>query len=385
MRLTATKPTAFSRRHFLAGLGSLAATPVFAKSTLAENLIGRGAEEDIPLFASAFRKANGTYGIGILDDLGQVLAEVSLPGRGHGIAISPDKTRWVAFARRPGAFAVVIHPFDRVEPHVLAASKGRHFYGHGCFSADGRLLYSVENDFDAARGVVGVYDMSAAEPKRIGEFDTFGVGPHDILMSVDGRALIVANGGIETHPDKAREKLNLDSMAPSIVFLDVETGELLSIQALPRSLHQVSLRHMAMDAAGRVWVGGQFEGPENETPPLVVVVERDQPPRPTTIPTPIAVGLENYIGSVTANNDGSVIATSAPRGGQTLFWDTSTSAFLGAKPIPDGCGVAPIDQAGFLISDGNGALSYVGELDAPAEVIARPPGYAWDNHMSSIS
>lgn len=381
----ATDHSPLSRRGFLAALGSLAASSVFPGTPLAESLIGREAAEGVPLFASAFKLENGDYGVGIVDDLGQILARISLPGRGHGIAVSPDGTRLVAFARRPGTFAVVVRPFDEVEPQVLTADPGRHYYGHGCFSADGRLLYAVENDFDKARGVVGVYDMSGREIRKLGELETNGIGPHDLLLAPDGKTLIVANGGIETHPDRAREKLNLDTMMPSVVFLDRETGDLLAEHRLSQDLHQLSLRHMALDGQGRAWVGGQFEGLDTEMPPLVGIFSRDEAPVLTEIPGKTASGLQNYIGSVTANASGDVIATSAPRGGQTLFWNAATGDFLGAQAIADGCGVAPIDQGSFLISDGNGALSLVSDPEARAEILARPPGISWDNHMFALT
>ncbi|MEE4013030.1 DUF1513 domain-containing protein [Roseibium sp. FZY0029] len=378
-----TKP--LSRRGFLAALGGLATLPAFSGSTLAESLLSREASEGVPLFVSAYKLENGDYGVGVVDDLGQVLARITLPGRGHGVAISPDKTRFVAFARRPGTFAVVVRPFQDVAPEVLTAEAGRHYYGHGCFSADGKLLYAVENDYATARGVLGVYDMSGRQVQRIGEIETHGIGPHDILLAPDGRTLVVANGGIMTHPDKGREKLNLDTMAPTVVFVDRETGDLLASHALDASLHQLSLRHMALDGQGRAWVGGQFEGPETDLPPLIGVFSKDEAPILTEIPTGIASGLQNYIGSVTANASGDVIATSAPRGGQTLFWNADTGAFLGAEAIADGCGVAPIDQGSFLISDGNGALSLVSDPAQPAEILARPPGISWDNHMFALS
>lgn len=378
----ATEQVRFSRRAFVSGLGGLAvlgSTALSAAGFLHETKL------DAPLFASARREGDGRFVIAIVDDAGQELARVVLPGRGHGIAVSPDRRRVMAFARRPGTFALLIDLYRQSEPQILASVAGRHFYGHGCFSADGRLVYAVENDYRAARGVVGIYDVSGQSIRRLGEFETGGVGPHDILLTDGGTTLAVANGGIETHPEKGRQKLNIDRMEPNIVFLDLMRGDVLSKHKLPDNLHQVSLRHMALDGRGKVWIGGQFEGPKNLAPPLVMHLTPDTDPIVTHIPSDLAGRLQNYIGSVVASSDGEVIATSAPRGGQVLFWKARDGAFLGAHSVPDGCGVAPVEQSGFLISDGTGGLRYLEEPGAVADVLARPAGVAWDNHMSALS
>lgn len=381
MPLMATKPVEFSRRGFLSALGGLVALPVFSGSGLGASLLR---SSDAPLFASAFKKSAGGYGIAVLDDLGQIQAEISLPGRGHGIAVSDTGDCLAAFARRPGTFAIVAWPFSGKPMQTIVAAPGRHFYGHGCFSKDGRILFAVENDFASARGVVGVYDVSGESITRLGEFDSHGIGPHEVLLSPDGNVLIVANGGIETHPDHGRQKLNLETMSPSVVFLDVKTGDLLAEQRLDKSLNQLSLRHMALDGAGRAWVGGQFEGSKTDTPPLVAVISRDEAPVLLDLPGKLVGQLENYIGSVTATTDQSVIATSAPRGGKTLFWKAETGDYLGHQNLSDGCGVAPIDQGSFLISDGNGGVSYLSDPGERAEILARPAGFAWDNHMTAF-
>lgn len=377
-----TEPVRFSRRAFVSGLGGLAvlgSTDLSAAGLLRETVPGA------PLFASARRDGDGRFTIAVVDDAGQELARIALPGRGHGIAVSPDRRRIMAFARRPGTFALLIDLYEQSEPQVLTSIAGRHFYGHGCFSADGQLVYAVENDYEAARGVVGIYDVSGQTALRVGEFETGGVGPHDILLMKGGTILVVANGGVQTHPEKGRRKLNIDSMRPSIVFLDLKRGDVLSTHALPDNLHQVSLRHMALDGHGKVWIGGQFEGSENLTPPLVMHLTRDTDPIVTQMPPDLTGGLQNYIGSVVASADGEIIATSAPRGGQVLFWKARDGALLGVQSVPDGCGIAPVDQSGFLISDGSGGLRYLEEPDAVADVLARPAGVAWDNHMSALS
>ncbi|NVK35584.1 MAG: DUF1513 domain-containing protein [Rhodobacteraceae bacterium] len=386
MPWTATEKTAFSRRAFLAGLGgaSFLVGSALSKLSFAAPLLDP-ALLDAPLFASTRREANGKYALSIFDEAGMDIARVALPDRGHGMALSPDKSRMMVFARRPGTFAVLIDLRAQSEPQILSSIPGRHFYGHGCFSADGRLVYAVENDYEAVRGVLGVYDVSGADIQRIGEIETGGVGPHDLLLTEGGRSVVIANGGIQTDPKTPRAKLNVETMDPSVVYLDLENGDLLAQHRLAKDLHKLSLRHMAEDGAGRVWVGGQYEGDSAEMPPLVARFSRDEELKLSEIPMPLMEDLQSYIGSVVANNSGDVIATSAPRGGKTLFWDAKTAELIGSETIIDGCGVAPIDDSSFLVSDGAGGLSYVEEPDSYPEVLARPAGVSWDNHMIAFS
>jgi hypothetical protein len=63
--------------------------------------------------------------------------QIPLPGRGHAAAIHPQKPQAVAFARRPGTFAVVTNCVTGQPSARLSAPAGRHFYGHGAFSRDG--------------------------------------------------------------------------------------------------------------------------------------------------------------------------------------------------------------------------------------------------------
>ena len=88
-------------------------------------------------------------------------------------------------------------------PVWFATKPDRHFFGHGVFSADGKLLYTTENDYDGARGVIGVRDATDGY-QQIGEFPAHGMEPHDIQLLADGRTMVIANGGIRTHPDSAR-------------------------------------------------------------------------------------------------------------------------------------------------------------------------------------
>ena len=224
------------RRDFLkaAGVGFLATlTPLARASALEADAV----------FATAFRNRDGAYGVAVLSDAGKILHAVPLPDRGHDITFDPGSRRSVVFARQPGTFAVVFDHAGRDEPVTIGSAAGRHFFGHGVFSPDGALLYATENDFDNAAGMVGIYDARDSF-RRLGEFPTHGVGPHEMLLLGDGRTLAICNGGIETHPDFGRAKLNIPTMKPSLVLVDRISGDLVEKHELPASLHQLSIRHL---------------------------------------------------------------------------------------------------------------------------------------------
>ena len=75
------------------------------------------------------------------------------------------------FARRPGSFALAFDVQGRREPVLFTTPPNRHFYGHGVFSRDGRLLYATEHDNETRDGLLGVYGATQGY-KRIGEMPT---------------------------------------------------------------------------------------------------------------------------------------------------------------------------------------------------------------------
>ena len=170
-------------------------------------------------FVSGLRRETGDFALALIDARGRMLAQADMPGRPHAIAASADGRLLAAAARRPGRYLHVLSGDDLAPLAEISAAAGRHFYGHGTFSADGKWLYTTENDYDRARGVIGVWDAENGF-RRAGAFSSGGIGPHDMRLMPDGRHLVVANGGIETHPDSGRAKLNLPTMRPNISFLD---------------------------------------------------------------------------------------------------------------------------------------------------------------------
>ncbi len=334
-------------------------------------------------YVSAARAADGSYQVVFLDAKGVVEHVIPLSARGHDVAISPDARTAVAFARRPGNFAVAIDVAGSQETRIFTASAGRHFYGHGVFSADGHLLFATENDYEAARGVLGVYDVQAGF-RRVGELPTHGVGPHEVLMLQDGATLCIANGGIETHPAAGRAKLNIDTMSPSIAFIDSRTGDLKTQHELSKDLHQLSLRHMCCVDQGNVWFGGQWEGGPDATPWLVGRVGIDRPVEMSEPDATSGKDLKGYIGSMASSRDGRIVAASAPRAGRILYFDSATAEIVGEKHLADACGIAPTDDAGIACTTGEGIfeVSLPGDADAHTH---RIEGLSFDNHLRRVA
>ncbi|MCK5932052.1 MAG: DUF1513 domain-containing protein [Fulvimarina manganoxydans] len=360
-----------ARRDFLAGAGAL----------FASTLVGRRAEafEDADaLFASACRRPDGSYGCAVFAEDGRIVSEVALPDRGHDVAFDPVSYRAVAFARRPRTFAVVFDPKTGETVKTLASAKGRHFFGHGFFSPDGRLMYATENDYDAARGLIGVYDVQR-DFARIGEFDTHGMDTHEALLMPDGKTIVVANGGIETHPDYGRQKLNLATMEPSLVFIDRKSGDLLAKHRLEKSLHQLSIRHLAIDADRRVWFGCQYEGPSADAPQLLGFATPEAGLSLIEMPRGDLARLSNYVGSVAASADGTRIAISSPVGGEVMILDATKKSLIESHPVRDGCGLAA-DGAGFLATSGHGLVTHLAKQAAD-----RQADREWDNHILALS
>ncbi|WP_164924568.1 DUF1513 domain-containing protein [Sinorhizobium fredii] len=319
------------------------------------------------VFASAFMAPDGGYGIATLTEAGEIVERTVLPARAHGMAFSPATRRAVAFARRPGTYAMILATDGTAEPIVITAAEGRHFFGHGCFSADGRLLYATENDFSANRGMIGVYDGTRGFA-RIGEFPTYGIGPHDMTLAPEGGTLVIANGGIETHPDFGRTKLNLDRMEPSLTLVDTATGALIEKHGLPAELRQLSTRHVDIGADGRIWFACQYEGARDDLPPLVGHCAKGEKLTFVPLPESTTAALANYVGAIAVNRREGLVGLTSPKGNVAVTLDAKTGSVVKEERVADAAGVAAA-KPGFAVSSYDGLF------------MSRRSPVAWDQHI----
>lgn len=306
---------------------------------------------------------------------GAVLFRIPVPGRGHAAAAHPHRAEAVAFARRPGRYAVILDCTSGAEIARLTSPAGRHFYGHGAFTADGRYLLTTENDYDGPAGRLGVWD-AASGYARIDELPSGGIGPHEILH-LPGGGFAVANGGIQTHPDFQRAKLNLPTMQTNLTYLD-EAGRITDRILPPDALRQNSIRHIDVDRSGRVLAALQWQGNPLQKVPLALSHRRGAALQFHNHPD--TAKLRHYGGSVAVAGDGSEFAVTGPKGGHVLYFNGQDGSPAGSDALPVASGVAQFEDG--LAITLSGALA----LRQNGTVTTRPvPGdWSWDNHLVRI-
>jgi uncharacterized protein len=358
--------------------------PVTRRTFIAAALAGMGASACAPLggrrgvLLSAFEDARGDQYIGGLSlNEGRVFG-ARAPMRAHGCAVDPrDPHRVVFFARRPGTQAFeLMRPSMRVRT-VLTTPPGRHLAGHGVFSADGAYLYTPEHDYENVRGVIAVRD--ARTFAIVAELDAHGLDPHELVWLPDRRSLLVANGGILTHPRSFRRKLNIPTMDPSLCVLDSHTGARLDQQRLPD--HLLSIRHLALAADGSAVVGLQYEGPRELAPGVAALYRHGAL---QLLPTPARElrRLNGYVASVAVSTEADIIAAACPYGPGVACWSLEEPRWLGVAAAREAYGLSLLADGELIASQRDGAALALHESRLRSHFLdfSGAQSIRWDDH-----
>lgn len=357
-----------SRRRFLIkSLGVLSASAVLPACVTAPSPRG--------ILLSAFENARGDQFVGGLSLEQGAVFGAQVPMRAHGCTLDPiSHERALYFARRPGTQVFELNLAERQARTAFETGPGRHLSGHGLFSADGAWLFTPEYDYEGIRGLITVRDTR--DFRIVNEFDTHGIDPHEIAWLPDKRRLLVANGGILTHPRSFRRKLNIDTMDPSLCVIDATSGECLEQWRLPD--HLLSIRHLSVLAVGAAAVGLQYEGEPEKAPGLVAVYEPGNGMRLLALPEPER--FAGYIASVCATED--IIAASCPYGSGVARWSRATGEFIGFATATEVYGLSRLADGAVFASQRDGRAIAVSKTRARSRFlkVAAPEPIRWDDH-----
>ncbi|MBV1881491.1 MAG: DUF1513 domain-containing protein [Pseudomonadales bacterium] len=337
---------------------------------------------------SAQGKTDDQYGISWIHPKTGKTKTVLTGFRGHGLSIHPLKTNTVVmYSRRPGTQGIEVNLATGQIQHRFKCQSNRHFLGHGCFNESGAQLFTTEADYHSGQGKIVVRDGRTYEP--ISEMNSYGIGPHDIQLMPDGKTLVVANGGIQTHPNSGRKKLNLKTMASNLTYIDIESGN--KIESVSVAESKASIRHLSITEEGSVIVAMQFQreiANHNRTVPLGGIHKPGAAFALFPAPDTVISRMKDYAGSVTYNNKTGIAGFTSPKGNIAVFWNVHTLEFVGHHSLQDVCGlVVSKNQRYFLLSNSFGEIRHIHATTLIEDKSKRlqSPKLSWDNHMVVVN
>ena len=332
---------------------------------------------------------------------GETLRSIASGFRGHDLAQHPRRRRSVLmFARRPGTECIEADFVEWKPVKRFTAPEGHSFAGHGCFSADGRQLFTTEIVNADGQGRIGIYDADSY--RRLGEMPTGGIGPHDLALMPDGRSLVVANGGILTGSRSdgpaagidfpvapGRSKLNLEAMDSSLAYLDTESGQITEQVRLDEP--KASIRHLDVADDGTVAIATQLQREamdHDRLVPLAAVHRRGERLRPLDRPEAVIAAMNDYLGSVAISRNSRIAGFTSPRGDLAAFWHIDSGEFAGHHRLQDVCGLAvSASHDRFILSNSFGDLRELDALTLEEDRDARRrfENAHWDNHLITVT
>ena len=376
------KQTRCTRRQLiltLAKAGSLAALPLGGCSQ------APGRREVIASAAGGKPEHFGLAWVNPVSHFGsEDIHQANTGFRGHDVIQHPLRPNHVLFiARRPGTEVLEIDTTNGQLVAQIRCQAGQHLNGHACFSADGQYLFTGESLISKGQGEIVVRDSTSYQ--IVGRFPSYGIEPHELKLLPDGNTLVVANGGILTHPESGRKKLNLDTMHSSLTYVDVNTGNLVDDFTLAEP--KASIRHLDVAADGSVVFATQLQRDvmtSNQVIALGGYHTPDGRPQLFEQPTAVIARLNDYMGSVRVNQKSRLAGFTSPRGNLAVFWHLDSGEFAGYHSFHDVCGIAcSTDDQHFVLSNSLGQLRRLNatSLKEDRQLRAEYPGTAWDNHL----
>ena len=338
---------AASRRQFLQkgmALGLCLALPLTPELHAASLVHAQQSINDTPArMLAAWQQTTGRYQLGVLQlnpgraDFFEVQWAVDLPNRPHGLMHLQDDD-YLVIARRPGDWMMRLNVRTGKTARFWQEAD-RHLNGHSAVFGD--FLYTTETDVlrGGGGGVLGVRNRSTFELLDV--WSTHGRDPHEMLVIEQGGFgikepfLLVANGGIPTHADMGRTRLNLLDMDSSVVALQPSTGELLKKWVLNDP--QLSLRHMANHSSGIVGIAMQAQHDNAEQRNATSVLALLDAQGLHTVPE--STGMKGYAGDIAATLEG--FAISCGKSNTALRFDVQGKC-LGRFAAESACALAAL-------------------------------------------
>lgn len=297
---------------------------------------------NIILGSGQFRTATGDtphFVLSIVDLENEITETADIHFLAHGIHVDPSQSNRLAIFEKRGINACEFDLDKRKMSRVISCKPGRHFYGHGAYSADGGLLYSTETQLDTLQGMIAVRD--GKDMSYVGEFPTFGIEPHECHLIDSGRTMVVTNGGGKSGEEQ-----------PSVTYIDIKTQAL--IERVTLSHEQLNTGHVAISKNGDlVVVSAPRKGLNPTMPGGVSIRPRGEIIQSRTEPVNVTQRMSGEALSVAIDADSQIAAVTHPDGNLLSFWSTEDARLLKTIELRSPRGVTKTtDNKHFIVSAG---------------------------------
>lgn len=323
-----------SRRQFLQQTIAVALCTVLPLPARSEN------KQPSTQLLAAWQLPSGQHQVGVIqcnstpaDAHYQIGFAVDVPTRPHGL-MHVQEAEYVVLARRPGDWMMRLN-IATGETSRIWQEEGRHLNGHSAVL--GELMYTTETDVLSGSGMLGVRNRNTAELLDV--WPTHGKDPHQLLVLPEGGLgiphplLLVANGGLASHPDMGRTPQPNQHMDSSVLALDPRTGEVLKKWTLDDT--QLSLRHMAQHSSGLVGIAMQAQHSNlqmQQNAPILALLDQHG-----LRVAEQSAGVKGYAGDITATPEG--FAVSCTKNDSVARFDLQ-GKLLGSQTAKAACALA---------------------------------------------
>lgn len=188
----------------------------------------------------------------------------------------------------------------------------------------------------------------------------------------DKETLVIANGGIETHPETGRTKLNIATMRSNLSYIALDGAVVAQVELGPDHRRN-SIRHLAVAENGEVAFAMQWQGDLTDDLPLLGVHHRNVE-HPKFLKDASVRAMQGYLGSIAINSRTNQIAATSPRSGLLQIY--GQNGLISTTNLIDVSGVA-VNHFGFAMTTGTGLFK-----TSTAHGISHK--VAWDNHLIAI-
>jgi len=277
----------------------------------------------------------------VLDLDRNALERIGLDFLAHGFTTHPEKRHIAAVFEKHGPGAALV---DLAESKLLGhirTSTRREFYGHGVWSPDGQVVYSVETVLDTHAGVVVVRDSTTF--KDLEKFPTYGQDPHDCFFVDSGKTLVMTNGGGDVS----------SAHTPCVTYVDVASRKL--VDKVTFGDPNINAGHAVVARDGSLVVcSAPRDGlpPETSTGGVTIRIGREKAQRMRKPEGVVAKMLGESL-SVCLHEPSGIAAVTNPIGHIVTFWSIRTQKLVHTFEIESPRGVTlTLDGRYFVLAHG---------------------------------